>query len=162
MSDEGILAGLATPMSFDARDKPRMGDPFFVDAEVRARGAEANEVYQHYIKSANPGAHLTAQDEITALAERWAKVFCADNAEYVQTLSLEGQAAWLRDHGYGSDDVDNHDPVRALVAAAVKPIIDAARGLDGGHIDEEACQFRIDVAIEDCTAMLLGIENSAD
>lgn len=140
------------PEDFATTDKPSMGDPEFVDGQVRAMLNEVRVALFAAPEGSNP--QVAVKDIIT----KYAKLFDASNADYLQTMTPEAQAVWLQEHELGR----NSDPVVALVAATIGRFIDAVVPFAERQIDDDQCKFRIDTAVEDCVAMLLGIENPAD
>jgi hypothetical protein len=145
-----------TPLDIPTSDKPSMGDPDVVDGLVRAMLLEANKA----LFAAEPGSN--PQDTIKQIALKWGKLFYAGNDDYQQTLTPEGQAIWLQQHGLGAEDTELDQPVLALVAETLKRFTSASMAHANGQIDDEQLQFRLDAAVEDCVMMLLGLENSAD
>lgn len=143
-------------------DAPNMGDPDFVEAQVRDMLAKVVEVRTKYLAEPDGDkAAADAQAAVQGVLTIWGQTLAADNGAIVQTMSLASQAAWLRQHGFGANDEDDHDPVRALLANTVRQVIEAGAAHENG-LSEEDAQFRVDAAVEDCVSMLLGMENSGD
>lgn len=145
-----------TPMDIPTSVKPSMGDPDVVDGLVRQMLDETRIMLFEGKPGSNP------QVEIQNIAAKWGKIFYAGNPDYQQTLTPEGQAAWLKEHDLGTDDTELDQPVLALVAETLKLFASACTDFVNQQIDEEQLQFRLDTAVEDCVCMLLGIENPAD
>jgi hypothetical protein len=146
-----------TPMEFDATDRPSMGDPEVVGEIVKEM---LDEVRKLLLEA--PETTTNPQAELKPLIARYADKLYAGNSEYVQTMTPEAQVQWLQDHGLGTEDTDPKGPITCLIAATIKRFCNAVIPFAEQQIDEDQCQFRIDTAIEDCTAMLLGVENPAD
>lgn len=142
-----------TTSYFDVTDRPSMGDPEYVEGQVRLMLDEARDVL---FEGKEP------QAEIVALANKWAKRFRADNDDLVQTLSLASQDVWLKSRGLGTDDSEPGAPVLALVAHTLGRFVDAATAYHDEKIGTDQLQFAIDTAVEDCTMLLLGLDNAAD
>ncbi len=134
-----------------------MGDPEFVETLVRRMFEEARRIL-FGLDAEHPSPQLAAPD----LARRWARVFDARNTQYIQTMSPQAQEIWLKAHGCGTDDIEPGAPILALVAHTLGRFADACTAFDAGRIGDEQAQFWIDAAVEDCTCLLLGLENSAD
>lgn len=142
---------------FDTSDRPSMGDPHFVDAQVRAMFEEARRLL---FGVDDPNA--SPRDAAPALIQKWATIFDARNPDFVQTMTAEAQDCWLKAHGCGSEDTEPGAPVLALVAHTLGRFVEACSEHVAGRIDDDQARFWIDAAIEDCACLLLGLENSAD
>lgn len=143
-----------TASTFDVSDRESMGDLEFVEAKVREMVKEAHDA----LHDGNPNDN----DQVVSIISKWTKVFSASNDDYIQTLSPESQAHFLKLRGLGTNDTDPDGPLQALLAETLSRYVDAIVELSDGSIDESQCEFRIDAAIEDCTYFIAGIDNRAD
>lgn len=135
-----------------------MGDPAFVDGQVRAMADELRVALFEAPEGSNP------QAIVVDIAKKYADLFCASNTDFIQTMTPEAQSVWLREHGLGNQDPpeDLKSPVTCLVSATLKKLAYGTTQHAEQQIDDEQLQFILDTGIEDCTCMLLGIENYAD
>ena len=143
-----------TSSTFDVSDRPSMGDMEFVEERVRSMVKEAHDAL-------NDGKPDDG-GQIFAIVEKWVKELSPNNPAYIQTLSPESLAAFLKKRGLGTEEVDPDGPLRALIAETLIRYVDAFVALRDGEISEEQCLFAIDAAIEDCVYFLLGLDNFAD
>lgn len=134
-----------------------MGDPVFVEGLVRKMLEEVRRLLWGL-----DDPNLSFRTELPKLGERWIKVFSARNPDFVQTMTPEAQQVWLQNHGLAKDDPDELAPINCLLANTIGRFADACMRLEEGQMKEEQAQFWIATAIEDCTCLLLGVENYAD
>ena len=145
-----------THFSFDLTDRASMGDPMFVEGQVREMLDDCRKLLLEAPEGSNP------QIEIKNLAYTWSERFWAGNSEFVQTMTPQAQAVWLQGHGLGDEEIDPKAPVTCLVAVTLGRFVDAVVPFAEGRIHRDQVEFWLEAAIEDCTCMLLGIENAAD
>jgi len=143
-----------TSSTFDISDRPSMGDLTFVEGRVRDMVKELHDL----VHDGKP--HEAS--EIVALIEKWTRELSPSNTAYIQTMSPESLATFLKKRGLGTKDTDPDDPLRALIAETLNRYLEATRALQEGKMDEEMWEFAIDTAIEDCTYLLVGLDNPAD
>jgi hypothetical protein len=117
------------------------------------------------VKEAHDALHDGKPDDggqIVAIVEKWVRELSPSNPAYIQTLSPESLAAFLKRRGLGTQDTDPDGPLRALIAETLIRYVDAVTDLRDEKITEEQWQFTMDAAIEDCVHFLLGLDNPAD
>jgi hypothetical protein len=131
-----------------------MGDLTFVEGKVREMVKEVHDL-RH---DGNPHDG----SEVLPILEKWVRELSPSNPAYIQTLSPESLAAFLKKRGFGTEETDPDGPLRCLLAETLIRYIDAIDALQEGKIDEEMCEFAIEAAIEDCTYFLVGLDNPAD
>lgn len=136
--------------------RPSMGDPDVVDAMVRGMAHELSDALFAAPEGSNP------QLAVHRLADKYGALFYAGNPDYQQTLTPEAQAVWLQDHNLGTAETDPRKVAGCLAVATLNDLVTAMLAQASGQIDDEQLQFRLDSAIEDCTSLLLGVENPAD
>lgn len=137
-----------------------MGDPEFVEGKVREmldeargllfEGRFAGRVYP------NP------QAGVEPLIEKWAKEFSPANRAYIQTMGEAALDIWLKSRGFGTDDNRVGDPIRALLATIIGQFVEVSKQYHEGRATDEQLAFAIDAAVEDCVALLRGLDNPAD
>ena len=142
---------------FNMPDGPSMGDPVFVEAQVRQMLEELRRIL-----CGIDDPDINPQLAMPALAYRWARVFDARNEQLAQTMSPEAQDTWLKSLGYGTEDTEPGQPVLALVANTLLRFTGACQGHQEGRLHDDQAQFEIDTAVEDCVMFLLGPPNPAD
>jgi hypothetical protein len=143
-----------TSSTFDVSDRPSMGDLTFVEGKVRDMVKELHDL-------CHDGKPHEAS-ELVALVEKWTRELSPSNTAYIQTMSPESLAIFLKKRGLGTKETDPDGPLRCLLAETLIRYIDAIDALQEGKIDEEMCEFAIEAAIEDCTYFLVGLDNPAD
>ena len=134
-----------------------MGDPQFVDGLIREMLDETRKMLFEA-----PSEDINPQVEIKKIAEKWRDRLWAGNDEFTQTMSVEGQNAWLALHNLGVEDPDPRTGVGGLVSATLGRFVEAVVPFAEGRIHTDQLEFWLEAAIEDCVCMLLGIENPAD
>jgi hypothetical protein len=143
-----------TSSTFDISDRPSMGDLTFVEGKVREMVKELHDL-------CHDGKPHEAS-EFVALVEKWTRELSPSNTAYIQTLSPESLAAFLKKRGLGTEETDPDGPLRCLLAETLGRYLDATTALQEGKMDEEMWEFAIDTAIEDCTYFLVGLDNPVE
>lgn len=134
-----------------------MDDALFVDALVRQMLEQARRIlFGLDVPNADP------QQEMPALAKKWASILDARNDDFVQKLTPEAQRTFLKAHGYGSEASDPTAPLLALVTETIARFAEACVAYAEGRIGYEQATFWIETAIEDCSCLMRGLENRAD
>ena len=154
MAEPQIKPGPTTSY-FDTSDRPSMGDPEFVDTQVRAMFDEARRILFE---------HVNPPSAVAPLVDKWAKQFSPANDDYVQTLSVASLNKFLRDRGIGTNDAEDDAlaPVRALVATTLDRFVEASIAYHEEKTDDEQLKFAIDTAAEDFVSLIRGLDNPAD
>lgn len=147
--------------SFDTDlERPSMGDPEFVEGKVRQMLDEARGLM--FEGKLDGRTYSKPQHGVAPLIEKWAKELGPANADYIQTMSVDALDLFLKSRGFGTNDNRPGDPVKALLAETVGRFASAATRYHGGEATDEQLAFEIDTAVEDCVALLRGLDNPAD
>jgi|SRR5579884_1046336 len=152
--------GMTTAVIGDDRTETHlsMADPAFVESMVKAMALHVRNAL--FAGPDSPAGN--PQELLPKIAEKYRDMFYAGNKAYQQTFTPEAQAVWLQSHDLGTDETDPRQIAGCLAVATIQQLSSAMIAHAEGQINDKQLQFRLDVAIEDCTAMLLGIENPAD
>ena len=118
--------------SFDTDlERPSMGDPEFAEGKVRQMLDEARGLM--FEGKVGDKTYANPQHGVEPLIEKWAKELGPANADYIQTMSVAALDAFLKSRGFGTDDTEPGDPVRALLAETVGRFARAATRYHGGE-----------------------------
>lgn len=137
-----------------------MGDPEFVEGKVRQMFDEARGLM--FEGTLDGRAYPNPQHGVAPLIEKWAKELGPANPAYIQTMSVGALDLFLKSRGFGTDDTVPGDPIKALLAETVGRFARAATRYHNGEATDEQLAFEIDTAVEDCVALLRGLDNPAD
>ena len=146
-------------------DKPDMGDPDTVEELVRVMLGELVAIRKRYNEAraderGAASAASEAQHAATKLIRVWSLRLAASNPDYQQSITPEGQDAFLRDAGYPGDAPGA--PVESLISDTAKRVVEAMAAHENGEIDDDKLKFEIDTAVEDAVFGVMGISNDID